>query len=258
MGPTLAILFVVAQNAPGQVGFDIEDLHPIPPLPETMRSPMPSLPPPPVEAAGESPGRYGRVPTGDGGFVESTGTFAAHVTIDGHVAFEDHGVFASFSSLTIFGRFGAQSNALAKRDYLENTFFERMGMRARYRTASIEVAIAHLPRYLAAIWLYEEWPIQLRKRILFELWDECAESGDDELVEGGRQARAIITTFVNRYVPNDGQTAYTEQELRALNNERTSAETFAPYVVTSGAGGPDDSSQTDSNRLAAWVRNVEL
>jgi hypothetical protein len=260
MGTTLAILFVVAQNAPGQVGFDIQDLHPIPPLPETMRSPMPSLPPPPVEDEGDGehagPGRIPTAPNVTAGFVTDVGTFVARVDPEGRVSFHDKGVFASYASLTIYGRFGGVSAPREKQAFLEDTFEERFAMRAEHGARVMEIAIEHLPRYLAAVWRYREWSLQTRKRILFELWDECAEQGNEELVEGGRAARRIITRFVRRYLPADGDQAFTEQELTALNNERTSAEPFAPYVLRSAAGGPDEDSHAATDRVA--VRDSAL
>jgi hypothetical protein len=233
MGTTLAILFVVAQNAPGQVGFDIQDLHPIPPLPETMRSPMPSLPPPPVEDEGDGehagPGRIPTAPNVTAGFVTDVGTFVARVDPEGRVSFHDKGVFASYASLTIYGRFGGVSAPREKQAFLEDTFEERFAMRAEHGARVMEIAIEHLPRYLAAVWRYREWSLQTRKRILFELWDECAERGSAAELAAAGAARAIIIGFIRRRLPKGTAAAYSAAELARLNRQRSSKARFEPY-----------------------------
>jgi hypothetical protein len=251
VGATLVIVFVIAQSAPGQVGFDIEELHPIPPIPRTLPSPMPSLPPP--ATAGEERHAPGYVVTyrEDGGYTAETATFRADVDPEGRVRFEEKSLRVGFSSLTLFGRFGFSADPFAyeKKGFMEATFEERYGMRARHRAGVMEVALEHLPRYLAAVWRYEAWPLDTRKRVLFDLWDECAEWGNPELVEGGQQARRIITAFVRRYLPEDSELGYSTQQLARLNNERTSAEPFRPYVLSSGAEAANERSEPDSDPL---------
>jgi hypothetical protein len=66
-----------------------------------------------------------------------------------------------------------------------------------------------------------------RKEGLFELWDECAETGDDDLVEGGKQARLLILGVIRSRLT--GSASYTRDELAALNERKRSHAVFAPY-----------------------------
>jgi hypothetical protein len=66
-----------------------------------------------------------------------------------------------------------------------------------------------------------------RKRGLFELWDDCAETGSDELVAGGTAARAIVIGAIRARLR--GADAYTASELAQLNAIRRSKAVFAPY-----------------------------
>jgi hypothetical protein len=68
-----------------------------------------------------------------------------------------------------------------------------------------------------------------RKQALFELWDECAETGDTALVEGGHAARMLVVGFIRANFPSGTSDAYTPAELARLNGHRQSAATFAPY-----------------------------
>ncbi|MDB4958889.1 MAG: hypothetical protein JWO36_6458 [Myxococcales bacterium] len=68
-----------------------------------------------------------------------------------------------------------------------------------------------------------------RKQELFELWDECAESGDTSLVDGGRAARSLVVGFIRSTIPKDSTDAYSDAELARLNAHRLSAARFAPY-----------------------------
>jgi len=247
VGASLVIVFVIAQYAPGQVGYDIEELQPIPPIPQALPSPMPSLPPPAPPAEEPDRPRFGIVQRDDGGLTVDAGTFRADVDPEGRVRFEDKSVWAGYGALTIFGRFGKiDPYHSEKRRFLESTFEDRLAMRERYAASAMDAALADLPRYLAAVWR-ADWALETRKRVLFDLWDECAEWGRPELVEGGREARHIITEFIQRYLPPGTDEAYTARELTALNNDRTSAEPFRPYVLSSRAEVADESSEPVSH-----------
>jgi hypothetical protein len=66
-----------------------------------------------------------------------------------------------------------------------------------------------------------------RKRGLFELWDDCAETGSDELVAGGASARAMVIAAIRARLR--GADAYSAAELAQLNAIRDSTAAFAPY-----------------------------
>ncbi len=67
-----------------------------------------------------------------------------------------------------------------------------------------------------------------RKEALFEMWDECAETGSAELVAGGTAARTMIVGFIKGRMT--GPFAYSTAELAAFNAKKKSSETFAPYA----------------------------
>jgi hypothetical protein len=61
------------------------------------------------------------------------------------------------------------------------------------------------------------------------MWDEVAESGDDELVAGGNAARACLVEFVRLHLPPGSAGAFRSTELAQLNAHRQSRARFAPY-----------------------------
>ena len=79
-------------------------------------------------------------------------------------------------------------------------------------------ALHRLARRLEAVWGDGTRPAVERRRTLFELWDECQESG------AGVVARAQIMGFIRRRLPG----SYPAEELRLLNSRRSSREPFAP------------------------------
>jgi hypothetical protein len=68
-----------------------------------------------------------------------------------------------------------------------------------------------------------------RKEALFELWDDCAETGDDDLVQAGANARRYLVGFIRAHLPAGKRGAYTPEDLARLNAHRRSKATFAPY-----------------------------
>ena len=145
------------------------------------------------------------------------------VEIDGSVKVTPvYGVFAL--------RFGTvDPYRLEVRRALESTFNQRLEMAERFREAAIEFSLGDLPRYLGGVWKTDGWPVELRKRILFALWDECAEQGNRTVVDGGTKARVIIEAFVRWQLPERSRNAFTRSELARLNDGRTSKERFDPY-----------------------------
>jgi hypothetical protein len=72
-----------------------------------------------------------------------------------------------------------------------------------------------------------------RRRLLFELWDECEEPPEageaPSEVESGLLARRSILELIGRELPEGSIQAYTAEELRLLNQRRMSREEFHPY-----------------------------
>lgn len=86
-------------------------------------------------------------------------------------------------------------------------------------------AMQDLRPRLSRIWNDRRRPAPVRRRAIFEAWDEC-EEGTPE----GEGARDAIESFVRDRLPCESRDAYTDEELEALNARRESAQEFAPYA----------------------------
>ncbi len=167
------------------------------------------------------------------GYKATHETWIAHVDHSGHVTFEDksnwqqHGLTGTFDITdSLMRRHGDDPYAAQKRKFLEDTLEERyqIGKRAQRELLQQSGGLAY--EALENVWA-KTTDVRARKQAVFELWDDCAESGNADLVEGGQAARAMIVGFIQvRFV---GTNAYTPDELAALNAHKTSAATFAPY-----------------------------
>lgn len=62
-----------------------------------------------------------------------------------------------------------------------------------------------------------------KRRLLFELWDECADS------EAGQKVRGQLIHFIRQKFPPESPEAFTPQELGAFNASRLSKQSFSPY-----------------------------
>ena len=112
--------------------------------------------------------------------------------------------------------------ASAKLKMLDDTRDERVAIGTRYRTEQLAHSVELVKGAIDYLWASTPDPAA-RKQALFELWDDCAESGDDAVVESGRAVRTFIVGFIR------GKVSYTGDELARLNAHRHSKATFAPY-----------------------------
>jgi hypothetical protein len=127
--------------------------------------------------------------------------------------------------------FGEDPYSARKLDLLDRTRDERAGIAASNRRDDLRDSIPMLRRQLAAIWGDRRIAAAERRRLLFELWDECAETGDEQTIAAARTARAAIVVFIRRNLPAGTDAAYTASELRALDATRTSTARFDPYAA---------------------------
>jgi hypothetical protein len=109
--------------------------------------------------------------------------------------------------------------AAAKLRYLDSTRDERVQIGTRYKKQQLAQSAELMQKQLD---LLARASLEQKKQALFELWDDCAETGDASLVEGGRQARALVIGYIRAHV------TYTEDELAALNRKKQSKAAFAP------------------------------
>lgn len=230
----------LVSEAAAQPGNNAGAYNATPPMPQVMPSPMPSLPPPVSTAPGET--RSQPFPNSTVPFSIAEPGFVAHVQPDGRVRFSDGrrsgGLLIDPTSgpggrwsfdLTdmLFG--GPDPYLAAKLDVLDSTREHRLRMKANYETELMDRALSDLSHYLHAVWSYKSWSPAVRRRVLFELWDEAAERGNALMVDGGVRARVIISNFIAVRLPPGSKDAYTPSELAAFNRGRSSAVAFAPY-----------------------------
>lgn len=112
--------------------------------------------------------------------------------------------------------------------FMDRTREERFRIAATWRSESLREALHRMPRELERLWR-AGGDASGRRRLLFQLWDECAESGSPQVVATARAVRGTVVAFIRRRLPRGSRHAYSDEELAALNRSRTSRERFAPY-----------------------------
>ncbi len=118
----------------------------------------------------------------------------------------------------------------AKQKFIEETADVREGMASIDGSRVRQESLSALPRRLVALWQRADLPAVERRRVLFLLWDECAEEGEPAVVHAAARARAAIVSFVRLNLPRGHADAYDDSELEALNRGRSSRMPFQPYV----------------------------
>jgi len=230
--PGAALAQAPGQTSPGENPIAGSRHHAVPPLPEVFPSPLPTLPPP--ARAGETGGQIG--------VVLNQGGFSAVLGEDGSIDFVNHhfggGAMPLLAWLTfdvtdeVMRSAGHEPYLYQKLRIMDATRGERMEVRRQNDRIVMRRALDDLPVYLEAVWQQTAWSPALRRRILFALWDEAAEEGNELLVAGGAEARASIERFIARRIPPGHRHAFTGGELAELNRVRTSRHTFAPYPMS--------------------------
>ncbi len=237
LAPLLLLLVADAASAqPSTVVPGAPDSYPanlaLPPLPGVTPSPMTSLPPPQAIEA-ETPNTSGQALRRPG--------YEAFIRSDGSLIFDSKFLETSLTSdPTVGPRFGGSFDLTDLFGYedpylqdklalLDETFAHRAVLRERHTKRALNRAIGDLPAYLAAVWRQEDWDLATRRRLLFALWDECAESGKNE--KAGRKARKRIENFIVQALPKYSSQGFSEQEIHTLNAARSSHNAFDPYAM---------------------------
>ena len=125
-------------------------------------------------------------------------------------------------------RQGIDPYASYKLKVLDETRDQRVEIGKRYRTQQLAQSRQHMQKNLARL-VATARDVAALKQGVFELWDDCAETGSDELVVAGRAAREYVIGFVRSRLPKDGADAFTVAELARFNKQRKSQAIFAPY-----------------------------
>jgi len=173
-------------------------------------------------------------PQRDGTYRTDKETFVAHVGADGKVRFQDKrnlqhdgGLNLKFDVTEAAMRaYSMDPYASAKLRYLDRTRDQRVEIGRKYQREQLARSAEYAEGNVQRLWA-STTELAKRKQGLFDLWDECEESGDAARVAGGAAARAFLISFIQ--VKLTGRNAYTAQEIARLNKGRRSRAAFVPY-----------------------------
>lgn len=170
----------------------------------------------------------------DDSMTSDQGTYTARIAPDGTVTMKDAPnlqpdlrVLGATFDITdaIMRSRGEDPYASAKLSWLDRTRDTRVAQGARYRADQLAQADSMMRANIDAMWV--RLPDDAaRKQALFEMWDECAETGDPETIAGAQQARAEIMSFIRARLR--GPDAYTPAEVARFNARKQSRARFAP------------------------------
>ena len=175
----------------------------------------------------------------DGNYHSHHGAFDATTAPDGTVQLKDR-PSAELHVGCLFGgcpmnlddwamrKAGIDPYRAAKLQWLDKTRDERAEIGLAHRHAELAQSADIMRQNLAWMWQKTRDPAE-RKEALFELWDEVAETGDDDLVSGGVAARKYLVGFIRTRLPQGSAGAFTDSEIAELNARRKSHAMFAPY-----------------------------
>ena len=118
---------------------------------------------------------------------------------------------------------GQDPYAEKKLAILDRTRDERAGMAEARRNEQLDHSAAIVRPQIDALWRRADVAPSMKRELLFELWDDCAE-GDDALGRAGAAARGEILGFIRTNLPG----AYSPADLAELNKKRHSKQAFEP------------------------------
>ena len=169
----------------------------------------------------------------DGTYEADKTTFVATVDRDGKLHLHDkanlqrEGLGARFDVTDGLMRWQKiDPYASEKLRLLDRTRDQRVAIGREYRREQLSRSAEFMQQNIDRMWTTTP-DLRARKRGLFELWDECAETGNDELVAGGAAARKLLVGFIQLKLR--GAEAYSAEELVQLNRRRRSKAMFVPY-----------------------------
>jgi hypothetical protein len=152
-------------------------------------------------------------------------TFTGKVEADGTAHIDEK---RSYDPTEILMRkYGNDPYAANKLRMLDRTRDERYEIGKQYKERELSKSAVLAQNNLAYLWAHTKSTAE-RKQALFEMWDECAETGTDALIEGGTAARKMIVGFIRGHLT--GKAAFTPGELAAFNAKKKSKAAFDPYA----------------------------
>lgn len=131
---------------------------------------------------------------------------------------------------------GQDPYAAIKSKLADETREQRLCMARRYQGERQKQELRNLSGKIRRIAAQVDLSATERRRLIFEIWDECLEESDARS-DYGVMARATILALVREVFPEGSELAYRPAELVALNGRRSSRQPFLPYQP-SGATPP--------------------
>ena len=125
--------------------------------------------------------------------------------------------------------FPGQQSTAEKRRLFKTTAALRAKLHDEACRERLKMSVFSLRQDLQNAWADVDTGLAEKKMLLFKRWDECAESGSEEMLLHAMAARATIIAFIREYLPAGAETEYTVTELEALNRARVSELEFVPY-----------------------------
>lgn len=175
---------------------------------------------------------------GDGTYAYSQHGFSAVIERDGTVVFDNDipigaftGTLVSFDLTEAVMLLHGDDPFLAdKLHFLKRTGSMRAQMCAEAQKDSLDVAVRSLRRDLARIFADPSRTLSQKKKLLFDLWDQCAENDSNpNVAKAAAMARATVLGFIREKLPARSEDRYQEEEIAELNRGRISRELFRPY-----------------------------
>ena len=246
-GPKIEAPAVSPRAAPGSRYFSMRG--PLDRLPELSSEPEARGPKPEASPGGPAqPPPTGELHPAGRELKSDHETFSARVSRDGTAHLTDK-PDVDLHITCLFGgckmalddalmrRHGIDPYASAKRQWLDKTFEERAALGLANRKEDLARSAEFMQKNVHYAWQHTRDAAE-RKEALFELWDDCAESGDDDLVRGGAAARDYLVGFVRAHLPPGSADAFTADEIAKLNAHRKSRAAFDPYNAPSATTAP--------------------
>lgn len=178
-----------------------------------------------IAALNEQIARQDLKPSGGGTYRAEQPTFTTKVDADGTAHLEDKPGALDIQD-RVMQHGGIDPYAHNKLALLDRTRDQRVAVGDRHRKSQLARAAELMQRNIDRLWATTP-DLAARKRGLFALWDDCAETGGADLVAGADAARRLVIGAIRARLR--GTNAYTPAELAELNASRSSTAVFAPY-----------------------------
>jgi len=164
-------------------------------------------------------------PSGHGTYKADKSGFHIDVAADGTTHVKDKPpVDATDAAMRAVG---IDPYAAEKLKALDRTRDTRATMQKRAKKERLAHSAQLMQGHIDRLW-HSTQDLAARKQGLFELWDDCEERGDDDVVAGAIDARRIVLAWIQLELV--GANAYTPQELVRLKAKRRSKARFEPYL----------------------------